>query len=239
MRADLHSAYVLHQRAYRETSRILELFSSCHGRIGVLAKGATRPRSPLRGVLQPFSPLMVAFTGRGELPTLTAAEPAGPVSILSGRKLVSALYMNELLLRILPRQDPHPLLFASYRDGIEGLAQPAVEEEPVLRVFEKRLLEQMGYGLVLGHDVDCQAPLDPDRDYFYQCDKGPWRAAPATVSTIRVKGRTLIALRRELLDEPECLRESKQLMRRVLALHLGDRPLHSRELFGEWFRLGH
>lgn len=230
MRADLHRAYILHQRPYRETSRILELLSSCHGRIGVLAKGAMRPRSPLRGVLQPFCPLVVAFAGRGELPTLSAAEADGPVSILSGRRLVSALYLNEILIRILPRQDPHPLLYDAYRDALTGLSE-APDEEPVLRIFEKRLLQQVGYGLNLEHDVDYRAPLAPDRDYYYQCDKGPWRAAPAEASTVRVKGRTLMALEREVLDDPETLRESKQLMRRVLAAHLGDRPLQSRQLF--------
>lgn len=235
MRAELHRAHILHQRPYRETSRILELFSSCHGRIGVLAKGAMRPRSPLRGVLQPFCPLVVAFSGRGELPTLIAAEADGPVLILSGRRLVSALYLNEILIRIVPRQDPHPLLYDAYRGALAGLRQ-APDEEPVLRIFEKRMLQEVGYGLNLDHDVECRAPLAPDRDYYYQCDKGPWRAAPAEAPTVRVKGRTLIALEREVLDDPETLRESKQLMRRVIAAHLGDRPLQSRQLLREQLR---
>lgn len=230
MRAELHSAYVLHRRPYRETSRILELFSLCHGRMGVLAKGAMRPRSPWRGVLQPFGPLLVAFAGRGDLPTLTAAEADGPVAMLTGRRLPSALYLNELLVRMLPRQDPHPLLYAAYQAALDRLARGS-EVEPTLRIFEKRLLQELGYGLCLGYDVEERAPLDPDRDYYYQYDKGPWRAAPAGIPTVRVKGRTLIGLEGEVLDDAELLRESKQLMRRVLALYLGDRPLQSRELF--------
>ena len=230
MRVELHRAFVLHQRAYRETSLLLEVFSSRHGRVGLIAQGARRPRSRLRGILQPFYPLLTSWAGRGELGTLTHAEPNGPPFILMGRKLVSGFYLNEVLIRMLHRHDAHPTLFERYCEALYLLSR-AEAEEPVLRVFEKRLLEELGYGLVLSHDVDSQAPIEDERDYYYQQDKGPWVTAPPFVPTVKVHGRTLIALAREHLMTSESLRESKVLMRFVLKPHLGDQPLQSRALF--------
>ena len=230
MRVDLHSAFVLHQRSYRETSLLLEVFSLRSGRVGLIAKGANRQRSAFRGALQFFRPLLLAWAGRGELSTLVGAEVDGPFSALSGRALLSAFYLNELLMRVLHRDDPHPALFAAYRQALESLAQ-AGNEEPALRLFEKRLLEDIGYGLSLSFDVDTNAPIEPERDYYYQSDRGPWRDPPTHIDTVKVKGRTLIALAAALFHEPEALSESKRLMRFILASHIGGRPLASRQLF--------
>jgi DNA repair protein RecO (recombination protein O) len=230
MQAELSPAFVLHHRLYRETSLLVEIFSSREGRIAAIAKGANRPRSPLRGVLQPFRSLLIAWTGRGEVSTLTRAEVDGPPVTLAGRKLLSGFYMNEVLMRVLHRHDAHPKLFLAYQETLKELSE-AESEEPVLRVFEKRLLDEIGYGLVLDHDVDSGAPIDPDRDYYYQRDKGPWPTSPESIPTIKVRGHTLHALSHEHIHDPEHLREAKQLMRFALKPHLGDKPLMSRELF--------
>jgi DNA repair protein RecO (recombination protein O) len=230
MRVELHPAFVIHQRPYRETSLVLEVFSSRQGRVGVVAKGAQRPRSPWRGALQPFQCLLIAWSGRGELGTLTHAEQTGSTLPLSGGRILSGFYVNELLTRLLTRGDPHPHLYEVYADVLTALAG-STADEPVLRIFEKRLLAEIGYGLVLDRDNDGGAGIEDGRDYYYQVDKGPWRVAPADVATVKISGGALMALARELLTGREHLRETKALMRFVLGAYLGGRPLASRELF--------
>ncbi|MGH8568033.1 MAG: DNA repair protein RecO [Gammaproteobacteria bacterium] len=230
MRVELHPGFVIHRRPYRETSLVLEVFSSRQGRVGVVAKGAQRPRSPWRGALQPFQCLLIAWSGRGELGTLTHAEQAGFQQPLSGGRILSGFYVNELLTRLLTRGDPHPRLYEAYAEALTALAGPTADE-PVLRIFEKRLLAEIGYGLVLDRDNDGEAAIEDGRDYYYQIDKGPWRVAPADVATLKIGGGALIALAREALTGREHLRETKALMRFVLSAYLGGRPLASRELF--------
>lgn len=222
--------FVLHHYDYGETSLLLEMFVRPHGRLGLLAKGARRPRSPLRAVLVPFQPLMVGFTGRGELPVLTLAEPLRPTSAVTGRALFCGLYLNELLLRLLHRHDPHERLFDSYAEALERLSGESTEET-VLRVFEKRLLEDIGYGLVLDHDVEDGGTLDPDIQYRYLPERGPVRARAQDDEGVVVQGASLLALAREQLDEPAAQRDSKRLLRVLLARQLGERPLSSRKLF--------
>lgn len=232
MHVTLQPAHVLHQRPYRETSLLLEVFSLDHGRVGLVARGARRPRSGLRGILQAFRPLLLSWVGRGELMSLTGAEPDGQAAALSGRGLLSGLYVNELLMRLLQRSDPHGGLYGSYRAALAGLAA-AGREERVLRVFEKRLLEAIGYGLVLTTDAGSGAPVKPDGRYRYQIEHGPVVDTSGRGTGIPISGQTLLALAEERLDSPGGLREAKSLMRHVLRVYLGDRPLASRELFKE------
>lgn len=230
MRVELHPAYILHQRPYRESSVLLEVFSSVHGRVGLVARGARGKSTRWGGLLEAFRPLLLAWSGRGELGTLAAAEPDGSAARLGQRRLLSGFYLNELLLRLLHRYDPHPELFSAYREALRSLTGSGTEE-PVLRVFEKRLLESLGYALVLAHAADETQPIEADAEYYYQPQRGACRRAPAGQPALRVRGRTLQALAAERLTEPETLREAKQLMRFVLASHLGGRPLASRALF--------
>jgi DNA repair protein RecO (recombination protein O) len=230
MRISQEPAYVLHHHDYGETSLLLEIFTRRHGRLGVIAKGARRARSPLRAALIPFQPLVMGFSGRGELPTLTAAEPAGAAPAIAGAALFCGLYLNELLLRLLHRHDPHERLFESYSDALGKLGEGR-DTEAVLRVFEKRLLEDIGFGLVLDHDVQDGAPLQPGQLYRYLPERGPVPAQAADGEGIAVQGASLLALARECLDDGAALREVKHLMRALLARHLGDRPLTSRSLF--------
>lgn len=230
MRVIQEPAYVLHHHDYGETSLLLEMFTRRHGRLGVVAKGARRARSPLRAALIPFQPLVMGFSGRGDLPTLTAAEPAGAAPVISGEALFCGLYLNELLLRLLHRHDPHERLFESYSETLGRLGDGR-DTEATLRVFEKRLLEDIGFGLVLDHDAQDGSPIKSGQPYRYLPERGPVPAHAAEGEGIAVHGASLLALAREQLVEETALREVKHLMRALLARHLGERPLTSRGLF--------
>jgi DNA repair protein RecO (recombination protein O) len=234
MRISQQPAYVLHHHSYRETSLVLELFSRDHGRLGVLAKGARRMRLRQRFVLEPFHPLLVSWAGRGELPVLTSAELDGDPVFLSGATLYCAFYASELLLRLLHRYDPHDALFASYRSTLRALHQGAPAES-VLRIFEKRLLQELGYGLVLEREMPDNTPLDPERTYEYVINRGPIAlpdgATASTVHGLSIRGSSLLALARETLNDPVSRRETKTLLRAVLDQHLGSKPLNTRKLF--------
>lgn len=230
MRVEQHPCYILHQRPYRETSLIVEVFSRDHGRVSLVARGAKRRRSPQRFVLQPFRRLNMAWTMRSEMGTLTHAEAAGAAPDLSADALMSAFYVNELLMRLLHRHEAHPDLFESYKAALAGISgtEPT---EPCLRIFEKRMLLSLGYGLVLDHDVETGAALTRDREYFYDIDKGPTATPRDGARTTPVSGATLDALSGERFDGGLQLDEAKRLMRIILSEHLGAKPLSSRELY--------
>ena len=229
-RVELEPAFVLHNRAYRETSLIVEVFGRDTGRFGLVAKGVRRPKSALRGILQPFHPLLLSWSGSGELGLLTGAEPDGYMRPLAGQALFSGLYINELLMRLMHRHDAHPELFHYYRVAIESLNQ-AKAIEAVLRIFEKQMLESIGYGLVLDRDVDSGEPIHGDCVYRYRMDHGPTSLEIRDGDGVRVAGETLLSLARENLESERALDEAKQLMRVVLRRYLGDKPLATRSLF--------
>ncbi len=230
MRVNQEAAFVLHATRYRETSLLLEIFSRHHGRIGLVARGASRPKSGLRATLSPFTPLVVNWSGKGELATLSGAEADASALNLVGEALFCGLYMNELLVRVLHRHDPHELIYDRYVSALCRLqGQDDVSE--TLRIFEKHLLQQLGYGLVLEHEVTGHLPIVAEVAYDYIPEHGPVVADAIKVIGIPVHGATLMALAAECITDPDQLQESKQLMRACLAPHLGDRPLHSRKLF--------
>src|SRR6202140_3132117 len=171
-RRDDQPAFFRHRYPYRETSLIVEAFTVDHGRVAMVARGAKRPRSELRGVLQAFQPLSVSWAGAGELKTLTRAEWRGGLPLVPGAALLCGFYLNELLLKMLPREDPHPQLFREYQSTLSKLAGGA-EQAPVLRQFEVQLLAQLGYALPLTHEVDSALPADPGARYYYAFDRGP------------------------------------------------------------------
>jgi DNA repair protein RecO (recombination protein O) len=229
---NLQPAYILHRRDYRETSLLVEAFTVHAGRIGMVARGARRARSPLRGLLEPFTPLLLSWAARGELATLRDAEPTATRRPMPAHVAMMGLYANELLMRLLHRHDPHPELFAAY-DAALTLLRDGVPPEPVLRVFEKRLLAAIGYGLVLDREAGTGAAIRHDGEYRYVPDRGPLDATRSGEDWpgVSVSGATLLALEREVLsDDQRVLRETKRLMRTLLGEHLGPRPLRTRVL---------
>lgn len=229
MRVLLQPAFILHRRPYLNTSLLLETFSREQGRLGLVARGASAPRSRLKGLLQPFTPLLLSWTGAGELATLTGAEEAGrPVPLPPNRVLVG-LYVNELLVRLLPRQDAQPGLFAAYETVLAELAT-ADGEEPPLRRFEKKLLEELGYGLTLDREAASGVPIVAEERYRYVLDRGPLAASQSRTG-VPISGRGLLALRDGILADPTVLKEVKRLTRAALAEQLRGRTLKTRELY--------
>ncbi|MCP5145707.1 MAG: DNA repair protein RecO [Gammaproteobacteria bacterium] len=224
----LQPAFVIHRRDYRESSFLLEALTRDHGRVSLVCRGARRkPR--ISGELQPFQPLLVSWTGSGELHNLTSFEPAGAPLLLTGDNLYSGFYINEITLRMVGRGDADPALFAAYNQAIRTLAMDTAAE-PALRIFEKRLLEVMGYALSLAMTAHDRQPVTAEAVYEYLPEQGPMRCETAA-GGLTVHGATLLALDAENLDDPRTLLEAKRLMRALLRPHLGPKPLRSRALF--------
>jgi DNA repair protein RecO (recombination protein O) len=229
---ELQPCFVMHRRDYRNTSLLLELFTLHEGRLPAIARGTKANRSARAALLQPFRPLLVGLSGKGEIKTLGPVEAQGRAYDLTGRVLYCGFYLNELLMRLLGRYDPHPDLFAQYMQTLAELAG----DEPLdasLRQFEVRLLQQLGYGLLLSHESDSGAPVVAETVYTYVMEQGPIRATAgmAAAHGLPVHGRTLLCLQHNQAMDPVSLAEAKLLMRRVLNFYLGDKPLKSRELF--------
>lgn len=225
---DQDPAFVLHARPWQETSLILEAFTTGSGRVGLVARGARRPSSRWRSVLQPFQPVRLSWSGRGSLQSLRAAETIGWAPPLSGTCLMGAFYLNELLLHFLRRADPHPELFSLYEGTLAEL-RGCTDPEPALRRFELQLLVEVGYGLNLRSDASTDRPLDPAACYEYRLEHGP---VPATGPSrdLVFTGAELIGIARRDFADPVALRSAKRLLRAVLGHYLGGRSLRSREV---------
>lgn len=223
-------AFVLHSYPFRETSLVVEAFSHNCGRVGLVAKGARRPKSSLRGLLLAFQPLLLSWSGKTELRTLTGAEWQGGQPPLSGLALVCGFYLNELLLKFLARDDPHEHLYEYYQDCLRTLSQGR-ELPAVLRRFELRLLAELGYGLLLDREADSGAAVRPDQTYVYVPERGAMAVdgvGPET--TVELRGKTLLDMARDDYADPLTQAQSKALMRLVINHHLGGATLHSRQL---------
>jgi DNA repair protein RecO (recombination protein O) len=229
-RVDGAAAFLLHAYPYSETSLILEIFARDHGRLALLARGARRPRSALRGVLLAFQPLELGWFGGGEVKTLARAEWMGGVAFLRGEGLLLGYYLNELLLKLLPREDAHVALFDAYAEALAALAPGGIETAE-LRRFEKALLKELGYGLVLEREAGGNA-VEAEVRYRYQVERGAVRESEAETGLV-VSGKTLLDLAADDYADPRSLAESKQLMRHLLAHHLSGQQLQTRRVFIE------
>ena len=222
----LAPGYVLHQYAYRDTSRIVEVFTAEHGRLTLFARGANGAKSTLRGVLRPFQRVLLSWSGRTEACQLVSAEIDGLLTTLAKERLMSGFYVNELLLKLTERCDPHPEVFAAYAACIEGLAG-GEPEEASLRRFEKRLLDNLGYGLDLSQTADGQ-PISPDAYYRFAAERGAQLCVAEAPGA--VYGKSLTDLEGDSFVDARSLRDAKRVLRAALEMCLDGRELKSREV---------
>ena len=221
-------AFVLHSYPYKETSLIIDLFTRDFGRVALIAKGAKRPHSQLRGVLQTFQPLSSSWVGKSELRTLTDAEWVGGMLPLEKTALLCGFYLNELLVKLLARDDAHPALFDHYVATLNQLAHN--EPAPiVLRKFERALLKETGVSADLSRCTTTRGPVRADVVYVVDPERGP-RPERASDQSPRVAGKTLLDMEREDYQDAATQSQSKQLMRFLLAHHLGGAPLNTRQI---------
>jgi DNA repair protein RecO (recombination protein O) len=232
-RLEEQPAFVLHSYPYRETSLILEVFSRNYGRVALVARGARRPRSVLRGTLMGFQPVTLSWFGKHELRTLHSAEWQGGQPQLQGTGLLCGLYLNELLLNLVARDDPHERLFDCYQQTLLKLAYE-IDHAATLRYFEKNLLQELGYALLLEHEADTGNPIEPTAHYRYVIEFGASRDA---AEGLLIQGKTLQDMQIDDYRDPLSAQQSKQLMRMLLNHHLAGKMLHTRELIKDLQKL--
>jgi DNA repair protein RecO (recombination protein O) len=232
-RVSLEPAFLLHHYPWRDTSRIFELLTRSHGRVSVFARASRQTASGIGTALQPFSELLVSWSGRGEAGQLTGAERVRPPAQLAGDRLMSGFYANELLLKLLERHDPYPGLFEAYAVLIAQLLDGAADAQRALRLFEKRLLDELGFGLSLDRDRTTGALLDAGRSYRYRIDGGPELLDGVAEGTLIFSGASLLSLAREELADARSVAEARRLLRAALDQCLGGRPLRTREVLIE------
>lgn len=236
-RINLEPAFVLHTRPFRDTSLIVNIFSLNHGRVNLLAKGARSPKSPFRALIIPFMPLLLSWTGKTDLPILTKAENSKLQYILNGQNLVHGLYLNELLINLLEQHNSYPNLFAIYEETLHALQQ----KEPVerfLRIFEKKLLKELGYGL----DLDCVNEgfsVKESDFYHYEFGRGFSVLTPhnflmkqndSTLNNVYC-GTSLVSLHEENLETKKALVDAERLLKSVLENLLGNKKIKSYRMF--------
>ena len=225
----LAPAFLLHQRAWRDSSRIVEFLARDHGRVVLFAKGVRRPRSALAAALQPFAPLLLSWSGSGDGGTLTGVELAcGPMA-LPAASVMSGFYLNELLLRLLAREDPHPEVYAAYALALAGL-RAAGGTARALRLFEKRLLDALGLGLDYGHLASDGTPLAADTYYHVEAARGVLGVAERPDPGAAYRGAELLSLAAEELADPQSLAAARRLLRAALAGPLDGHELASRSV---------
>lgn len=225
MTVHLQPAFILHRRPFRETSLLLDVFTREYGCVSLIAKGVKSARSKWRGVLEPFSPLFITYRGKTELMNLQIAESAGFPVFLQKNNLTVGFYLNELLIKLLQKQDPHPILFDAYQDMIFYLAKNPLDQK-ILRLFEKKLLEEIGYGLPFKQ-------IEANQFYYFCGEQGFVSCSQnETISKIPIfSGKNLLALHTEELDDLNVLQDAKKILRFVIAHVLGNKTIQSRKLF--------
>lgn len=229
---DDEPGYVLHSYAFKETSLVVEVFSRNFGRLGLVARGARRPKSALRGVLMAFQPLSLSWAGRAELRTLHSAQWRAGHAQLSPASLMCGFYLNELLLKLLARDDPHERLYLAYEAALNAFGNCELPAR-VLRRFEKQLLRELGYGMPLDQDVAGDA-IRPEASYTYLLERGPALLSDeGPAAPVELSGKTLLDLAADDYSDPLTLQQSRALMRFVLNHYLGGQVLHTRQLLRE------
>ena len=255
-RINNQAGFILHTYPFKETSVVAEVFSREHGRVALIARGARRPASALRGLVQPFTPLLLSWFGKSELKTLHGAEWQGGLIAPQGRALMCGFYLNELMLRLLARGDAHQALYDAYVLTLTQLAEASPDMfEQILRRFEKTLLIETGYAATFDKEAGSGETVRAEWTYVYQPERGPWRAAEDQRGPWRAKedqrgpwhangnargpegvsvsGKTLLHLAADNFDDLTTLAEAKPLMRALINHYLGAKPLYTRQLLRE------
>lgn len=237
MKVDHQAAFLLHSVPYRETSLVVDLFTRDYGRVAAVAKGARRPHSSLRGVLLQFQPLAAGWTGRQELRTLTAAHWVGGMASPQGDALLCAFYLNELLMKLLPREDPHPGLYEAYVQALLDLGEGAPLDD-TLRRFEWVLLRETGYAPDLSCDV-ADEPIDSERFYRWRPSAGFVAADPGALGSTAglISGETLQSLAAGNFESARARTQAKYLTRAILAHHLDGATLNTRQILIDLHKL--
>ena len=236
-RVQQQPAFLLHHRAFRDSSLLLDVFSEDHGKLALVARGARGQKSRLRGLLRPFMPLRLAWVMRTDLGTLTGAELDGQPLTLTGDALMSGFYANELVLQLLHRHDAQPELFSAYRQTVHALAATADigESAVVLRKFEIEMLRLLGYAVNLDHEAGSSNPLNPDGYYEFRVEQGPVPVRREEGAMV-FSGVQLIAIGAQHFDDNDVLRAAGRLLRSVIAFHLGGKELKTRKVLVDLHR---
>lgn len=229
-RVSLEKAYILHRRPYSNTSLIVDFFTEKYGRLSAIARSARGLKSRYRSKLEPFVLMLISFSGRGELKTLGDVEISQIPQTLSGKALLSGFYLNEILIRLLQREDPYFVLFESYHQALVQLRN-AGSIEIILRRFEKKLLQELGFGLSFAVDCVSKESIDVNAYYRYLPEQGFQQVQDHFEEMNTFSGASLLALHQDRFEDVTCLKDAKRLMRLALYSYLGNKPLKSRELF--------
>jgi len=230
----LKIGFILHTRDYRETSLLLDVFTEEYGLISLISRGARRAKSKTKSLLSPFRKLNLSWLGHSELMTLVDVEEYEQRNIaLQGVGLYCGFYINELILRFLHKYDPHPELFFDYESILNKITSN-IGLQAALRIFEKRLLDHVGYGLILTTEAKADKKIQAEMCYHYDIENGPIICNGQNRLDV-FQGKTLLALADEDLQDASTVKECKTLMRKVINYHLGNKPLKSRELLSNHF----
>ncbi len=233
-RVQQQSGYILHHRPFRDSSQILDIVTLDYGKVALVARGSRGSKSRLAGVLRPFLPLRVSWVAKSDLGTLTGAEAAGPPAGMVGDAMLSAYYVNELLLHFLHRYDPQPEIFKLYEEVINRLVSTD-NVAACLRSFELEFLSLLGYAVNLNHEFANHDPLDAERNYEYRMEQGPV-PVERSKGPLVFKGMVLSGIAEQRFDDPDILRAANRLLREIIAFHLGGKELNSRKVLMEVHR---
>ena len=230
-RVKLQPAFILHSRPYGDTSLLVDLLTLNYGRVRTLARNARGVRSRFKDALQPFTPMLMSWSGNTELMHLATAEATGMSYNLANEALLSGFYLNELIMRLLHSHDAHPEIYCAYEQALIRLQN----QQPVartLRLFEKNLLAALGYGLQLNQEAMTGLPIDPAVNYQFNPNIGFIKNTLSSYENALIfSGEHLLAFAADHLDDEAVLATAKRLMRVALGTLLGDKPIKSRELF--------
>jgi DNA repair protein RecO (recombination protein O) len=222
-------AYILHTRPYRDTSLLLEIYTQDHGRIAAIARGVKRGKKSLSGLLQPFIPLSFSGKGRGELLTMTQVEALAMPLQLIGQRQVAGFYVNELMVRLIGKGEGSAVLFENYQNTLIHLQEKEIEIS--LRRFERRLIDELGYGLTFDHTLPDLQPIVANHHYTFALNQGFIMVDKGIKTPGIFSGEIVLNIAKEDYSCKETLQAAKQLFRFVLQFYLGKKPLLSRQLW--------